>query len=275
MAESSSRPRGRPRQADRESASTAKALDKGLLALRAIANEDSVSLNDLALDLDIPQPTLHRLLSTLETHGFIVQSHADSRWSIGVEAFRVGSAFPRAAKLLDIARPILRSLSDRTEETANLGILDQGDAVFIAQHETHHAIRAFFRPGSRSPWHASGIGKTLVAHAELLHQKTLLKESTLEKFTTTTLTTAQEFESEFKTIRTQGFALDDEERFTGMRCISAPVFDANGIVIAGISISGPVARMQNEQISERAQEVISAGQALSKLLGYKHMNDAR
>ena len=88
------KPRGRPRQVALESA-PAKALDKGLSALRRIAESDGISLNDLSLDLDMPLATLHRLLLTLESHGFVRQSKSDTTWSIGIEAFRVGSAFPR------------------------------------------------------------------------------------------------------------------------------------------------------------------------------------
>ena len=136
------RPRGRPRSVSIEN-TPSKALDKGLIALRKISESDGVSLNDLSLDLDMPMATLHRLLLTLESHGFVRQSKSDASWSIGIEAFRVGSAFPRAAKLLNVARPVLKELSILSGETANLGIMDQAEVIFLAQHETHHAIRAF------------------------------------------------------------------------------------------------------------------------------------
>ena len=265
------KPRGRPRGNSAEN-SLSKALDKGLSALRKIAESDGTSLNDLSLDLDMPMPTLHRLLLTLESHGFVRQSKSDATWSIGIEAFRVGSAFPRAAKLLSIARPVLKDLSGRTGETANLGIMDLGEVIFIAQHETHHAIRAFFRPGSRGSWHSSGIGKVIAAYIAITDQKILFEKAPLEQFTQNTIVQEQELLEEFNRIRAVGYSVDKEERFIGMRCIGAPVFNAANEIVAGISISGPVARIDDRSIANLGKETAKSGHEISRLLGATVVN---
>ena len=265
------KPRGRPRGNSNEN-SLSKALDKGLSTLRKIAESDGSSLNDLSLDLDMPMPTLHRLLLTLESHGFVRQSKSDATWSIGIEAFRVGSAFPRAAKLLSIARPILKDLSGRTGETANLGIMDLGEVIFIAQHETHHAIRAFFRPGSRGSWHSSGIGKVIAAYIAITDQKILFEKAPLEQFTKNTIVQEKELLEEFNRIRAVGYSVDKEERFIGMRCIGAPIFNSSNEIVAGISISGPVARMDDHSIADLGKETTKAGHEISRLLGATVVN---
>ena len=265
------KPRGRPRGGASENAPS-KALDKGLSALRQIAETDGTSLNDLSIDLDMPLGTLHRLLLTLESHGFVRQSKSDATWSIGIEAFRVGSAFPRAAKLLSIARPILKDLSNLTGETANLGVMDVGEVIFIAQHETHHAIRAFFRPGSRGSWHSSGIGKAIAAYIAITDQKALFDKAPFEQFTQNTLVQEKGLLEEFSQIRALGYAVDKEERFIGMRCIGAPVFNSANQVVAGISISGPVARMDDESIAELGKLTAKCGQDISRLLGATVVN---
>ncbi len=265
------KPRGRPRGATSENAPS-KALDKGLSALRKIAETDGTSLNDLSIDLDMPLGTLHRLLLTLESHGFVRQSKSDATWSIGIEAFRVGSAFPRAAKLLSIARPILKDLSNLTGETANLGVMDVGEVIFIAQHETHHAIRAFFRPGSRGSWHSSGIGKAIAAYIAITDQKALFGKVPFEQFTQNTLVQEKELLEEFNRIRSLGYAVDKEERFIGMRCIGAPVFNSANQVVAGISNSWPVARMDDQSIAELGKVTAKCGQDISRLLGATVVN---
>ena len=265
------KPRGRPRNVSNEN-TPSKALDKGLIALRKISESDGVSLNDLSLDLDIPMATLHRLLLTLESHGFVRQSKSDASWSIGIEAFRVGSAFPRAAKLLNVARPVLKELSILSGETANLGIMDQAEVIFLAQHETHHAIRAFFRPGSRGSWHASGIGKAIAAYIAITDQKNLFENAPFEQFTQNTLIQEKELLDEFNRIRSVGYALDREERFLGMRCIGAPIFNSVNQVVAGISISGPVARMDDRSIETLGQETAKYGQEISRSLGATVVN---
>ncbi|MEC8694340.1 MAG: IclR family transcriptional regulator [Pseudomonadota bacterium] len=269
--ESVKKPRGRPRGTANET-TPSKALDKGLSALRKIAETDGTSLNDLSIDLDMPLATLHRLLLTLESHGFVRQSKSDATWSIGIEAFRVGSAFPRAAKLLSIARPILKDLSNLTGETANLGVMDIGEVIFIAQHETHHAIRAFFRPGSRGSWHSSGIGKAIAAYIAITDQRRLFEKAPFEQFTQNTLVQEKELLEEFNGIRALGFAVDKEERFIGMRCIGAPVFNSANQVVAGISISGPVARMDDQSIPELGKVTAKSGQDISRLLGATVVN---
>ncbi|MDC1208168.1 IclR family transcriptional regulator [Litorivicinus sp.] len=261
------RPRGRPRVVSKETGAPAKALDKGLLTLKAIAETDGISLNDLAINLDMPQPTVYRLLATLESHRFVTQSKTDASWSIGIEAFRVGSAFPRAAKLLNLARPILRELAQKTGETANLGVLDGSEVIFIAQHETHHAIRAFFRPGSRASWHASGIGKVIVSFSDIQSRQGLLKKGPFEQFTQTTKIQPSEFSEEFKRIKSLGYSFDDEERYLGMRCVAAPVFDSQNQLVAGVSISGPTARIINKEIPHLGRLTLKAGEELSKSLG--------
>jgi len=168
---------------------------------------------------------------------------------------------------MDLARPILRNLSQETGETANLGILDKRDVVFIAQHETDHAIRAFFRPGTRASWHASGIGKAIAASLPLDQRLMLFKSVSYDRFTDVTLTERAEFESEFILIRERGIAIDNEERFEGMRCIAAPVYGATGEVIAGISISGPVARVRDETLEPLIKSTRIAAFHLSKGLG--------
>ncbi|TGT82175.1 IclR family transcriptional regulator, partial [Mesorhizobium sp. M5C.F.Ca.ET.164.01.1.1] len=86
--------------------------------------------------------------------------------SFGVETYRMGSAFLRRRKLVDRARIVMQELMEKTGETANLGVAEDDCVVFVNQVETHQAFRAFFRPGTRSPFHAPGIGKAVLAHLE-------------------------------------------------------------------------------------------------------------
>ena len=104
------------------------------------------------------------MLTTLQNHGMVEFDTSDQLWSIGVETYRMGAAFLRRRKLVDRARIVMQELMEKTGETANLGVAEDDCVVFVSQVETHQAIRAFFRPGTRSPFHASGIGKAMLAH---------------------------------------------------------------------------------------------------------------
>ena len=153
-----------------------------------------------------------------------------------------GQPFSDAA-CCDRARTIMQELMEKTGETANLGVAEEDCVVFVSQVETHQAIRAFFRPGSRSPFHASGIGKAILAHLPGDRVTAIVRKAGLEAYTPKTLADAPALARDLARIRTQGFSVDDEERHPGMRCIAAPVFNEFGEPVAGVSISGPTVRI--------------------------------
>ncbi|MTH78796.1 HTH-type transcriptional regulator BhcR [Paracoccus aestuariivivens] len=259
------RKRGRPkgRAEGSEDSGGVRALERALDVLDVIAAGNGLTLSEIAQRLDQAPSTVHRVLVTLAARGMAETDRQNQQWQIGPTAFRLGSAFMRRAGLVDRARPVLRRLMEETGETANLGILN-GDAVlFISQAETHETIRAFFPPGTRSALHASGIGKALLAHAGPEELRQMIRGLRLERFTPTTLATPEDLTADLILTRERGYALDNEERAPGMRCIAAPIFDLNGEAAAGISVSGPIHRMSDGRLDAIARAVIAAGRELS------------
>ncbi|MBD9528298.1 MULTISPECIES: HTH-type transcriptional regulator BhcR [Paracoccus] len=262
---SAPRKRGRPKSRAEGSEDTGgvRALERALDVLDVIASGNGLTLSEIAQQLGQAPSTVHRVLVTLAARGMAETDGQNQAWQIGPTAFRLGSAFMRRAGLVERARPVLRRLMEETGETANLGILN-GDAVlFISQAETHETIRAFFPPGTRSPLHASGIGKALLAYARPQHLRQLIPGLRLDRFTPTTLCAPETLTADLALTRTRGYALDNEERAPGMRCIAAPIFDFGGEAAAGISVSGPLHRMSDARLDGIARAVISAARELS------------
>ena len=262
------RSRGRPRKpvADAD-AGTVRALDRGLQLLRLLAREHRITLSNIAMQAGMPPSTAHRLLTTLQRHRFAAFDEDAQEWMIGVEAFRVGSEFLNRIDLVEASRDILQHLMSETGETANLAIAEDGDMVFVSQVETHNPIRAFFRHGARSPMHACGAGKALLAQLAQEDIERLLRRKGLPEFTSKTLTKPPLLFTELQTTRTRGWAYDDEERYAGMRCIAAPVFNAYGNAVAGISVSGPTARFTEQAISLFSTAVRKAADNLTERIG--------
>jgi IclR family acetate operon transcriptional repressor len=161
----------------------------------------------------------------------------------------------------------MRELMFATGETANLGVERGDEVLFVSQVETHASIRAFFPPGTMSPLHASGIGKALLAHSDKARVDAMLTRAPLRRFTATTLTNHTELLADLETIRTRGFSLDNEERTEGMRCVAAPVFNALGETVAGLSVSGPVSRVTPAAALRLGKEVAAMARSLSTALG--------
>lgn len=262
------RQRGRPKSQFKDSsAGTMQALDRALGVLKALAGADGATLSDLARDLDIPTATTHRILTTLETHGFSSFDEDRQEWSVGLEAYRTGAAFLKRSSVLEVGRPIMRRLMQETGETANIAVPDGPAVVFVGQVETQNPIRAFFAPGTRTSMHASGTGKAILAALLPEALERVLGRMTLTDFTAQTLTTRERLASDLDATRTRGWSFDGEERYEGMSCIGAAIHDGAGQPVAGISVSGPSARFAPDRRAALGAMVARAAAEITELSG--------
>lgn len=260
--------RGRPRAWDDKTAqNTIKSLDRAMEVFEFLSEGQGMALSTLANDLDQSPATVYRILVTLQGRELVEFDQMEQVWHVGPRAFVIGSRFLKRTSLVERARPIMRKLMEQTGETANLGVEQSGQVLFVSQVETHATIRAFFAPGTLSRMHASGIGKALLAQMAPPRVDQLLDGAPMEQFTEFTLTDRAALMADLATTRARGFAIDGEERNIGMRCIAAPVFDIHGEAIAGISVSGPTSRVGPEQIADFSAAVVVAAQALTKAIG--------
>lgn len=263
------RKRGRPpgpnsRAGDGKNQSLIRALN---LIERLSENPAGVSLTDLSYQLGIPTATVHRLLSTFEDLGFVEQDSGKGLWFVGLKAFTVGNAFLSRRDFVASARPHMHALVDQCGETVNLGVIDDGEAVFISQVESREVMRMIVRLGSRSPIHASGVGKALLAHLPEQRLAQILQHRGLAHYTDRTIVSPAELREEFERIRQLGYALDDEEHAIGLRCVAAPIFDENHQALAAISLSGPKARITDARLDELGVAIRHTADEITLALG--------
>ena len=262
------RNRGRPKAwHDKTDQNTIKSLDRAMAVLDYLSKQPGVTLSQVAEDLDQSVATVYRVLVTLAGRGLAELDPETQHWHVGPDAFVIGARYLRRTSVAERARPILRNLMETTGETANLGAPRGPNVLFVGQVECHQPIRAFFPPGTLSPMHASGIGKALLANMPRVSSDRIIGSEELEKFTEYTLTHPEKLKRELEEIRQQGFSIDNEEKNAGMRCIAAPVFDWQGEVVAGLSVSGPTSRITPATISQLSDVVINATKSLSTALG--------
>ncbi len=262
------RQRGRPRAFNAQpEANAVQSLDRGLRILAVVAAADGLSLSEVAARSGIAASTAYRMLTTLETHGMVEFEKTEQLWSVGVAAYRTGAAFLRRRKLADRARIVMQELMEKSGETANLGLAEDDCVVFVSQVETHQAIRAFFRPGTRSPFHASGIGKAVLAHLPAERVTAIIRGTGLEVFTSKTLPDAPALSRDLADIRRRGWSVDDEERFPGMRCVASAIFNEFGEPIGGISVSGPTVRVTPQRVAQLGPLVRDAAAAVTDMIG--------
>jgi IclR family acetate operon transcriptional repressor len=261
------RPRGRPKsQFTESSAGTLQSLDRALSVLTTVARQEGVNLTDLSLSLGIPTATTHRILTTLQKRDFVRFDEERQDWTIGIEAYRTGVAYLKRTNLSDAGRPVMRRLMEQTGETANLAVPDGAEVVFIGQVETGNPIRAFFPPGSRTPMHASGTGKAILAALSEERRLALLKGAGLQGFTENTHVTPRALFDDLEQTATRGWSFDRNERYEGMSCIGAAIFNDRGERCAGVSISGPSSRFSDARLPEFGRAVAQAAAQITHLI---------
>lgn len=261
------RRRGRPKSVSAQPPSGIQALDRALDVLEALAAHDGLTLTELADYLGQSTATMHRVLATLEERHYVENNPKRQEWFIGPETFRLGSSFMRNTNIVERSRSAMRDLMNQTGETSNLGIERDGVVLFISQVETHETIRAFFPPGTKSPLHASGIGKALLSSFDDERMDAFVKAARFTRFTDKTIANAQQLREAVLQTRHWGYALDDEERTVGMRCVAASILNSYGEAVAGISVSGPTLRMPDAKVREIGSLVSAAAREVSKRLG--------
>jgi IclR family acetate operon transcriptional repressor len=243
-------------------------LTRGLSLLEALARaEGGLALTDLAQRVQLAPSTAHRLLATLEKMGYVYQGGELSRWYIGLQAFAVGSSFLANRDFVAQSHPYLRRLMEQSGETANLGIIDGTEAVFIDQVQCREMMRTIVKLGSRVPLHASGVGKAIFAALPEEQIDAILKVKGLPRITPNTITSPETMWSSVRVIRQRGWSFDDEEHALGTRCVAAPIYDEHAEVLGAISVAGPSSRLPDERIKQLGPLVAHTAEELTHRLG--------
>ena len=259
---------GRPAGSGKSSGGHSQSLVRGLNILEGLAAAPvGLALSDIAQIVGLAPSTTHRLLQALHKQGFITQDAELGLWKIGVKTFQIGNTFLESRDFVATARPYLRRLTDESGESANLGIRDDGMAVFLAQSESPQMMRMITRLGSRAPLHASGVGKALLAWLPEKEVERILQARGLPKVTDNTIDTPARLRLGMAEIRRQGYACDREEHAVGLHCVAASIHAEQGNPLGAISVSGPVARIPESRLAELGGLVSRAAREITTQLG--------
>jgi IclR family acetate operon transcriptional repressor len=139
--------------------------------------------------------------------------------------------------------------------------------VFISQVESREVMRMIVRLGSRSPIHASGVGKALLAYLPEQQLARILQQRGLARYTERSIDSPAQLRAELARVRQLGYALDDEEHAIGLRCVASAIFDQNGQALAAISLSGPKARVTDDRLGELGIAVRQTADEITQALG--------
>jgi len=244
-------------------------LDRALKILDVLADRDEpIGLTELATSMGLDSSTVYRLLYTLRVHGYARQGGRDRRYRLGPKAIELGQKALQKFTLLERGRPFLRELAAKSEETATLVGLVGNSTVCVSKKERPGFLTFSPRIGAEAPPYCTATGKAVIANLPEVELEQLLDSIEIVRRTDNTITEPAALKEHLRTVREQGYAVDDEEYHPGIRCVAAPVFDHNGAVVGSIGISAAATSLTPEKAEQIAPVVMDIGRRLSIGMGY-------
>ena len=244
-------------------------MDKALNTLDFLAIfGGQAGVRELAEYLGTNKSSTHRLLTTLERHGYVAQDPITGKYQLGMRVFEAGAVVLSQMNLRAAARPHLERLARESGEVVHLAVENGGQCVYVDKVEGPQAISMASQLGWRKPLYCTGVGKAMLAHLPQPRIDQVLRAGQLRPLTPNTVTDPDRLAAELEEVRTTGIAYDREEIEVGLRCVAAPIRGANGRVVAAISVAGPAARFGPERLPRLAQLVGSTAEAISRDLAF-------
>jgi IclR family transcriptional regulator, KDG regulon repressor len=244
--------------------SEVQSLARGLQIIEKLAqSKESLSITELADEYGVDKGSISRMMQTLANYGFAEREQDSRKYILGPQVVRLSRMLLLRTPLRDTAKSYLKQLVQLTGECAHLAILAQAQALYIDQEESPYDLRVTTGIGTLAPLHCTALGKIFLGFAGVP-----IKQE-LTAFTLRTITDLVMLERHLDIVRTQGYAVDDEEYNPGVRCIAVPIFDYRGKCVAAIGVSGPTSRLSLEQMQTVASVVVQVGKSLTAKLSFQ------
>ncbi len=244
------------------------ALRRGLSILDQFSGrQGDLGVNELARLVGMHKSTVSRLCATLENAGYLERDTSTGRFRLGARIYQLAGSSTGSTEVRLVARPVMIELVESSSETATLGVREGKDIVTIDVVDGLNYMRMATRVGMRTQLHASAVAKAILAWTPDGELDELLADWPMAALTPNTVTDAATLKERLAEVRERGFAFDEEELEVGLRCVAAPIRDALGRVVAGLSISGPRHRMTEEAMLRYGSLVRDAANKISVRLG--------
>jgi IclR family acetate operon transcriptional repressor len=211
--------------------------------------------SDVASQLQMAKSTVHDHLQTLESTGYVVRD--GEQYKLGPRFLDLGGFARQQLNIYQVASPKIEELAQETGHHANLMIEDNGEGVFLCKSTGQNAVQLDTYEGMRVSLHTTAMGKAILAHLPEQRVETVVDRHGLEQVTENTIVDREALFEELAATRERGYAIDDEERVRGMRCIAAPISGESETVVASVSVSGPTSFMQGERFESKIPELVS------------------
>ena len=232
------------------------------------AHPKGLTLAELIQTLNLPKTTIFRITQTLQFHNYVYKDEETNCFFLTRKFMRIGLAAMGEESLIENSLIHMRRLRDDIHETILLGALLENQVVLLEQVMGTHPFTFYLKPGKHFNLHASAPGKVLMAFSAEAEKKRLVQSLDMIRFNERTITSVERMEKELATIKQTGYGLDRAEELEGVHCISAPIFNQNGSVLAAIWTTGPSRRLPESDFEMVAKKVKDCALRISATFGY-------
>ena len=245
------------------------ALERGLRLLGEFGGDSrTLSAPELARRLDLPRSTVFRLLTTLETMGFLERTGGGNEYRLGLAVLRLGFEYLSSLELTELGQPLIARLCDEIRYPVNLVVRDQRSIVYVAKVTPPTPFASAVRVGTRLPAHATVLGRILLEDLSLAELRALYPEEHLEVFSDSTPKTVLELFNMVEVDRQRGYVLGEGFYESSISTIAAPVRDHSGKVVAAMGATIPSPHIDTDQLDQIVLKVRDTAGELARLLDH-------
>jgi len=251
----------------KDTSNSVPAVDRAIKILEYLGSKNwAVSVNEVSKELNIPRATAFRIMKTLENWGYVYNSNGRGDYILGTRILKFGYGIGHGderIRLQQIAGPYCFELAQSTRQTVQLGVLFEYEVMYVEQTVATSELSIAMPNETPFPINLSAGGKVLASALPEARIRDLLANGKFPKRTDNTITDPLQLSQELNRVRQQGYAIDEQEFAVGIRCIAAPVRDANNDVVFSLGITGHVNEINEMSMSGLIEKVSTMADRIS------------
>jgi len=251
---------------DKTTKSSIQVIERMMSLLDTLAQHTApVNLKHLAAQTGLHPSTAHRILGVMVDNK-LVDRIEPGTYRLGIRLLELGTLVKSRISVRQEALPFMQTLHQTLGETVNLSVRRDDEVVYIERTSASSSMmRVVQIIGARAPLHITAVGKLFLAADQPQNAAAYIKRTGLPKFTEHSLTDAARLSDELGRIRECGYAYDNEEAEKGVSCIGAGIYNDEGRLVAGLSVSAPSDRLDKAW----ASQVKQTAEDISRAIGFR------
>lgn len=242
-------------------------LQRGLEMLELLGeNPAGLPLSELTQRLELPRSSAFNLAQSLVKLGYAFQEPESGKYRLGLKMFETGASAVQQMDVMELIRSCMAEIHERINETMHVGVRSGTETVYIDKRDSTQSIRMSSFVGAHAPLHCTSLGKAILSTYSDEEIRSLYDTETLPAITQHTITTVAELLFQMQGIRQKGYAVEREENNENVCCVAVPLRGGNGRAVYALSISAPLFRMGERELTHCAQLLLEAQHRIERFL---------